>query len=87
MGTKKWWQSKTIWAAIIAGISFLLSSKLGVQGLDIPENADFNQVQAAIAAIHEAHGNIGVIVTQIVGIVSTLATIIFRVQSGAKITK
>jgi hypothetical protein len=87
METKKWYQSKTIWGIMIAGIGFLLTEILKVPDVTLPENADFEQLKQYADAIKLANGNVGVIIGQIMGIVGTILGIIGRVKAGQKLVK
>jgi hypothetical protein len=85
MQTKKWFQSKTIWGVLIALFGFLLNQKLQVD-VQLPENADFEQLKAYADAIKEAHGNLGIIASQLLSGVGTLLAIIGRVKADTQIS-
>lgn len=84
--TKKWYQSKTIWGIIIAALGFVLTNFLGVQGITLPENADFEQLKEYTEAVKAAQGNVGLIISQAMSIVGTILAIIGRVKAEEKIT-
>ena len=86
METKKWWSSKTIWGVLIALLGFVLTQKLGVADVQLPENADFEQLKAYADAIKEAEGNLGVIAGQLLSAFGTLLAIIGRVKAETKIS-
>jgi len=83
--TKKWYHSKTIWGIAIAAIGFVMTSVLGVQGIAIPQNGDFDQLKAYADAIKAAQGNAGVIIGQLMGAVGTVLAIIGRIKAEEKI--
>lgn len=85
MATKKWFQSKTIWGVLIALLGFVLNQKLQVH-VQLPENADFNQLKAYADAIKEAHGSIGVIASQLLSAVGCIVAIIGRIKAEDKIS-
>lgn len=85
METKKWWSSKTIWGVLIALLGFVLTQKLQVPDIQLPENADFEQLKAYTEAIKDAHGNLGVIAGQLLSGVGTLLAIVGRVKAETKI--
>ena len=87
METKKWYQSKTIWGIMIAGIGFLMTEVLKVPDTTLPTNADFDQLKQYVEAVNSANGNVGVIIGQIMGIVGTILGIIGRVKAGQKLVK
>lgn len=85
--TKKWYQSKTIWGIIIAALGAFISQTLQVPDVQLPENADFNQIKAYADAIKAAQGNVSVILANIISAIGTLFAIYGRVQAGEKLTK
>jgi hypothetical protein len=85
MESKKWWSSKTIWGVLIAFLGFMLTEKLQVPDIQLPENADFEQLKAYADAIKEAEGNLGVIAGQLLSAFGTLLAIIGRVKAETKI--
>jgi hypothetical protein len=85
MESKKWWSSKTIWGVLIAFLGFILTEKLQVPDIQLPENADFEQLKAYADAIKEAEGNLGVIAGQLLSAFGTLLAIIGRVKAETKI--
>ena len=84
MESKKWWSSKTIWGVLIAGLGFILSTKLQAD-VQLPENADFEQLKVYAEAIKDAHGNLGVIAGQLLSVVGSLLAIVGRVKAETKI--
>ena len=87
MTTKKWYQSKTIWGIVIAFLGFLITEKLQVPDVTLPNNADFNQLQQYYQSVQEANGNIGAIIGQLVSIVGTILAIIGRIKAETQLTK
>lgn len=85
MESKKWWSSKTIWGVLIAFLGFMLTEKLQVPDIQLPDNADFEQLKAYADAIKEAEGNLGVIAGQLLSAFGTLLAIIGRVKAETKI--
>ena len=53
MESKKWYQSKTIWGIIIAFMGYILSTVLKVDEPRLPDNADYQALQAYVEAIKE----------------------------------
>jgi len=86
MATKKWWSSKTIWGVLIALLGFVLTQKLQVPDVQLPENADFEQLKAYAEAIKEANGNLGVIAGQLLSALGSLLAIIGRVKAETQIS-
>jgi hypothetical protein len=82
---KPWWQSKTIWGIVIALVGFVVSEVLKVPSVSLPENADFEQLQAYAEALKAAKGNITVIISQVVAAVGTILGIYGRVVAESKI--
>ena len=84
MSTKKWYSSKTIWGVLIAGLGFILSNKLQAD-VQLPQNADFEQLKAYAEAIKDAHGNLGVIAGQLLAGIGSLLAIVGRVKAESVI--
>jgi hypothetical protein len=84
MSTKKWYSSKTIWGVLIAGLGFILSTKLQAD-VQLPQNADFEQLKAYAEAIKDAHGNLGVIAGQLLAGIGSLLAIVGRVKAESVI--
>lgn len=57
MKVKNWYQSKTIWGVILAALGYFITTKLGVEGVDIPANADFEQLKQYADQVKEAKNN------------------------------
>lgn len=53
MKIKNWYQSKTIWGVIMAAIGYFLTVHLGVEGITVPENGDFANLQQYVGEIKE----------------------------------
>jgi hypothetical protein len=83
--TKKWYSSKTIWGILIAAIGYVASEVLKVPDIQLPQNADFDQMKAYVDAINAANGNLSVIISQVVSAIGTILAIIGRVKAGQKI--
>jgi hypothetical protein len=83
--TKKWYASKTIWGILIAAIGYVASEVLKVPDVQLPQNADFNQMKAYVDAINASNGNLSVIISQVVSAIGTILAIIGRVKAGQKI--
>lgn len=83
--TKKWYSSKTIWGILIAAIGYVASEVLKVPDVQLPQNADFDQMKAYVDAINAANGNLSVIISQVVSAIGTILAIIGRVKAGQKI--
>jgi hypothetical protein len=82
---KKWYKSKTIWGIVIGGIGFLMTELLKVPEIQLPQNADFEQLKAYAEAIKAAQGNLGIIVGQIMGVVGAVIGIIGRIKAEGKL--
>lgn len=87
MESKKWYQSKTIWGIIIAFGGFLLNQFLGVQDLNIPENADLATIQKHIDAFKAAKNDLVLIASEAMAAIGTFLAIVGRVNAETKITK
>ena len=87
INTKKWYQSKTIWAIVVAAFAFFLHNTLQVSPADInvPDNPDFNQLKNIASQVKSAHGNIANIITILIGSASSIAAIYNRVTSDSVI--
>jgi hypothetical protein len=82
---KPWWQSKTIWGILIAAVGFVISEVLKVPNVVLPENADFEQLQAYVEAVKAAKGDLSVIISQVVSAVGAILAIYGRVKAESKI--
>ena len=78
--SKSWYQSKTIWGIIIAALGFVATSYLQAP-IEVPANADFEQLKAHADAIKAAQGNIGIIAGQVVAAIGSIIAIIGRVKA------
>lgn len=85
METKAWYQSKTIWGILIAAVGYVLSEVLKVPDVQLPENADFDQLKAYVDAVKAAQGNVAVIISQVVSAVGTVLAIYGRAKAEGKI--
>jgi hypothetical protein len=84
MKSKKWYQSKTILGILVAAIGFAASSYLQAP-IEVPVNADFDQLKAHAEAVKAAQGNIGIIAGQLVAAIGSIVAIIGRVKAESKI--
>lgn len=84
-GTKKWWQSKTIWGILIAALGALITNVLKVPDVTLPSDATVDQAQATIAAIKAAQGNVGVIIGQVTTLVGLVLGVIGRVKAETSV--
>lgn len=84
--TKSWYQSKTIWGIIIAALGFVISEVLKVPDVQLPPNADFEQLKAYTEAVKAAEGNISVIISQIVSAIGTFLGIYGRITAEGKVS-
>lgn len=82
---KPWWQSKTIWGIVIALVGFVVSEVLKVPNVSLPENADFEQLQAYAEALKAAKGDVTVIISQVVAAVGAILGIYGRIKAEQKI--
>ena len=87
MDSKKWYQSKTIWGIIIAFAGFLLNQFLGVQELNIPENADLATIQKHVEAFKNSGSDLVMIASEAMAALGTFLAIVGRVKADSKITK
>ena len=84
MQKKKWYQSKTIWGIVIAALGFAATSYLQAP-LEVPANADFEQLKAHADAIKAAQGNVGIIIGQVIAAVGSIVAILGRVKADSTI--
>jgi len=85
METKAWYQSKTIVGILVAALGYVISEVLKVPDIQLPENADFNQLKAYAEAVKAAQGNVAVIISQAVSAVGTFLAIYGRMKAEGKI--
>lgn len=86
METKAWYQSKTIWGILIAALGYVLSNVLQVPDVQLPPNADFEQLKAYADAVKAAEGNVAVIISQAVSAVGTFLAIYGRLKAEGKLS-
>lgn len=86
MQTKPWYQSKTIWGILIAAVGYVLSEVLKVPDVQLPPNADFEQLKAYTDAVKAAQGDVAVIVSQAISAVGTVLAIYGRVKAESSIS-
>ena len=84
MQKKKWYQSKTIWGIVIAALGFVATSYLQAP-IEVPANADFEQLKAHADAIKAAQGNVGIIIGQVIAAVGSIVAILGRVKADSTI--
>jgi hypothetical protein len=84
--TKSWYQSKTIWGIIIAALGYVLSEVLKVPDVQLPPNADFEQLKAYVDAVKAAEGNLSVIISQAVSAIGTFLGIYGRLTAEGKLS-
>ena len=84
MQKKKWYQSKTIWGIVIAALGFAATSYLQAP-IEVPANADFEQLKAHADAIKAAQGNVGIIIGQVIAAVGSIVAILGRVKADSTI--
>jgi hypothetical protein len=85
MTQKKWYQSKTIWGIVIAFMGYLLSTVLKVEEPRLPDNPDYESLQAYVEAIKAAKGDLSVIIGQLIGLIGSTLAIYGRVKAEATI--
>ena len=85
MEKKKWYQSKTIWGIVIAALGFIATQYLQAP-IEVPANADFEQLKAHTEAIKAAQGNIGIIIGQVIAAVGSIVAIIGRVKADTPLS-
>lgn len=85
MEKKKWYQSKTIWGIVIAALGFVATQYFQVP-IEVPANADFEQLKAHTDAIKAAQGNIGIIIGQVIAAVGSVVAIIGRVKADTPLS-
>jgi hypothetical protein len=86
METKVWYQSKTIWGILIAAVGYVLSEVLKVPDVQLPPNADFDQLKTYVDAVKAAEGNVAVIISQAVSAVGTVLAIYGRMKAEGKLS-
>ena len=84
METKKWFKSKTIIGIVIALIGFI-TTKLGMPDLQLPQNADAQQVIDAIGAIKGSGKDTQMLMGQILTLAGLVVGIYGRVKAETKI--
>lgn len=84
MKKKTWYQSKTIWGIVIAALGFAATSYLQAP-IEVPANADFEQLKAHADAIKAAQGNVGIIIGQVIAAVGSIVAILGRVKADSTI--
>lgn len=85
METKSWYQSKTIWGILIAALGYVLSEVLKVPNVQLPPNADFDQLKAYADAVQAAQGDITVIISQSIAAIGSILAIYGRMKAEGKI--
>jgi hypothetical protein len=86
METKAWYQSKTIWGILVAALGFVITEVLKVPDVQLPPNADFEQLKAYAEAVKAAEGNVAVIISQAVSAVGTFLAIYGRLKAEGKLS-
>lgn len=86
METKAWYQSKTIWGILVAALGFVITEVLKVPDVQLPPNADFEQLKAYAEAVKAAEGNVAVIISQAVSAVGTVLAIYGRMKAEGKLS-
>lgn len=86
METKSWYQSKTIWGILIAALGYVISEVLKVPDVQLPPNADFEQLKAYADAVKAAQGNVTVIISQAIAAVGSVLAIYGRMKAEGKIS-
>lgn len=84
--TKKWYQSKTIGGIILAIIGAVFMFFGMDTGVELPANADAEQIKAYYEQIKAADGNISTIIGIGVSAVGYLMALIGRVKAETKVT-
>lgn len=83
--TKKWYQSKTIWAIVIGFIA-LGAKALGVTDPSLPLSPDDAQAITYVHQIQAAHGSITAILSIIVSAIAFAFGIYGRITADSQIT-
>lgn len=86
METKVWYQSKTIWGIVVAAVGYVLSEVFKVPDVQLPPNADFDQLKAYVEAVKAAEGNVSVIISQAIAAVGSIFAIYGRMKAEGKIS-
>lgn len=86
MKTKKWYQSRTIWGVIFAALGFLIQTQLGVQGVDVPQNADFDQLREYATKIKEAQNDWTSILGTLISAFGYFMAILGRIKADSTLT-
>lgn len=84
MNTKKpWYLSKTIWGIVIAAVGAVLTS----QGVDVevPANADYDQIAAFVEAFKAAEGGVQSIAGTVLTVAGFLLALYGRVVADTQI--
>lgn len=83
---KKWYQSKTIWGIAIAFFGYILANSVGVPDLNIPENADYNTLSAAVKSVKESQGDLSATLGQLMSLFGTLIAIYGRIKAEGQLS-
>ena len=86
METKKWYQSKTIIGIFLAALGYVISEVLKVPDVELPPNADFEQLKAYAEAVKAAQGNATTIISQAIAAIGSVLAIYGRVKAEGKIS-
>lgn len=81
MESKKWYQSKTIWGIVIAFVGYLLSNKLGVSGIDVPNSSDLEEIQKYYEQVVATKGNLSDLIGVILSIIGSLVALVGRIKA------
>lgn len=83
--TKKWYQSKTIWAIAIGFIA-LAAKSLGVTDPSLPLSPDDAQAITYVHQVQAAHGSITAIATTIVSFIAFAFGVYGRITADTQIS-
>lgn len=85
MEQKKWWQSKTIGGILLAAIGMLFYV-LGIEtGVELPPNADAEQIMAYYDQVKAADGNFSALISIGVSVIGFIMALVGRIKAQAKI--
>ena len=85
METKKWYQSKTIWGIVISIIGYLVNKYVGVEGVSIPYNADFDQLEAYAQTINATKHSLPNLFGTLMSVFGFFLALFGRIKAETKI--
>lgn len=85
MKVKNWYQSRTIWGIIIAALGYFLTNNLGVDGVELPQNNDFDSLKAYAEQVKDAQNNWASLFGTLITASGSVLAIIGRIKADTEI--